>query len=177
MRRLCSRPACSLVATAVFGFDPDEQIVWLAPLDAPKRVGDLCERHARAMVPPHGWTLDDRRPQTPAPALEATPSPPGAPVAAAPKPPGTRRVKGSAPKERPAKGRHDVPLPFEATDGAAEGGTEQSGAADPPFEGGEVPPERAASWTPRFDPDDDLGGLLDAKTPLLSRAFRNDRDG
>jgi hypothetical protein len=27
------------------------------------------------------------------------------------------------------------------------------------------------AWTPAFDAADDLGGLLDAKTPLLSRAF------
>ncbi|HEY1282427.1 MAG TPA: DUF3499 family protein [Acidimicrobiales bacterium] len=30
----------------------------------------------------------------------------------------------------------------------------------------------AAAWTPAFDAADDLGGLLAAKTPLLSRAFR-----
>jgi hypothetical protein len=28
-----------------------------------------------------------------------------------------------------------------------------------------------AEWAPRFDPDDDLDGLLDAGTPLLGRAF------
>lgn len=33
----------------------------------------------------------------------------------------------------------------------------------------------AESWSPRFDRDDDLDGLLDAKTPLLGRAFRNIR--
>lgn len=178
MRRLCSRPACSLVATAVFGFDPDAQVVWLGPLDAAKRVGDLCDRHARAMVPPHGWSLDDRRAETPVPSHDpAAPPPPGAPVTAAPTPSGARRAKGSRVKERPAKGRHDVPLPFDATDGIEENGPKQAGAADPPAEDVEVAPERAAAWTPRFDPDDDLGGLLDAKSPLLSRAFRNDRDG
>ena len=29
----------------------------------------------------------------------------------------------------------------------------------------------AAPWRPVFDPDDDLDGLLDASSPLLSRAF------
>ena len=41
-----------------------------------------------------------------------------------------------------------------------------------------VPAEESATvegWTPRFDRDDDLDGLLDAKTPLLGRAFRNIR--
>jgi hypothetical protein len=27
-------------------------------------------------------------------------------------------------------------------------------------------------WTPNFDTDDDLGGLLSASSPLLARAFR-----
>ena len=31
------------------------------------------------------------------------------------------------------------------------------------------------AWEPRFDPADDLGGLLDARSPLLGRAFRNVR--
>jgi Protein of unknown function (DUF3499) len=32
-------------------------------------------------------------------------------------------------------------------------------------------PPAEARWEPHFDPDDDLGGLLDATTPLLARAF------
>jgi hypothetical protein len=32
-------------------------------------------------------------------------------------------------------------------------------------------------WTPSFDADDDLDGLLAARSPLLARAFRGeDRD-
>jgi hypothetical protein len=46
-----------------------------------------------------------------------------------------------------------------------------------PLTNGNVPP----SWTPEFDPGDDLNGLLDAKTRLLARAFRatppNERPG
>ena len=38
-----------------------------------------------------------------------------------------------------------------------------------PLTNGDAPPP---SWTPDFDPGDDLDGLLDAKTRLLSRAFR-----
>ena len=30
----------------------------------------------------------------------------------------------------------------------------------------------AMPWKPEFDQTDDLGGLLDARTPLLTRAFR-----
>jgi hypothetical protein len=35
----------------------------------------------------------------------------------------------------------------------------------------------AAQWHPRFERGDTLGGVLDAATPLLSRAFRNVRAG
>ncbi len=33
------------------------------------------------------------------------------------------------------------------------------------------PPPPEEHWEPHFDPDDDLGGLLNAATPLLARAF------
>lgn len=165
MRRLCSRPACSLRATAVFGFDPDERVVWLGPLDAPKRAGDLCERHARAMVPPHGWTLDDRRPKPAAPAPAPAPES-AAPAATAPDAsPIATRSSG----KRPTRERADVPLPFDEVSDAPPAGVDLPTAAP------EARHDPVTSWTPRFDPDDDLGGLLDAKTPLLSRAFRNDR--
>ncbi len=42
---------------------------------------------------------------------------------------------------------------------------------------GDVEEADPAAWTPRFDPDDDLGGLLDADSPLLSRAFGSRRRG
>ena len=32
--------------------------------------------------------------------------------------------------------------------------------------------EQDEVWTPNFDTDDDLGGLLSASSPLLARAFR-----
>jgi hypothetical protein len=35
----------------------------------------------------------------------------------------------------------------------------------------------AAAWHPRFERGDTLGGVLDARTPLLSRAFDNVRAG
>jgi hypothetical protein len=38
-------------------------------------------------------------------------------------------------------------------------------------------PAPAPSWHPRFERGDTLGGVLDADTPLLSRAFRNVRAG
>jgi hypothetical protein len=36
-------------------------------------------------------------------------------------------------------------------------------------------PTQSEQWHPRFERGDTLGGVLDAHTPLLSRAFRNVR--
>lgn len=36
----------------------------------------------------------------------------------------------------------------------------------------ELPPDSTKPWVPFFDPDDDLGGALDATGPLLREAFR-----
>lgn len=62
MPRQCARPGCSATATATFTFDAEEVTVWLdAPDDRGARAGELCERHARALRPPRGWRLEDRR--------------------------------------------------------------------------------------------------------------------
>jgi hypothetical protein len=62
VQRLCARPGCNAAATATFTFDPDELIVWLdAPQEGGARAGELCERHVRALTPPQGWRLGDRR--------------------------------------------------------------------------------------------------------------------
>jgi hypothetical protein len=62
VRRQCARPSCSAIATATFTFDAEEKTVWLdAPSEGAARAGELCERHARALTPPQGWELDDRR--------------------------------------------------------------------------------------------------------------------
>jgi hypothetical protein len=67
VRRQCARPSCSAIATATFTFDAQEKTVWLdAPAEGAARAGELCERHARALTPPQGWELDDRRAPRPA---------------------------------------------------------------------------------------------------------------
>jgi hypothetical protein len=77
VQRLCARPGCSAVATAVFTFDARECTVWLDnPQHADARAGELCERHAQSLRPPKGWHIDDRR------GLHVVPDPP----AAAPEP-------------------------------------------------------------------------------------------
>jgi hypothetical protein len=62
MRRQCARPGCSAIATTTFTFDSRERTVWLdAPRDGAARAGELCARHARALGPPRGWHVVDRR--------------------------------------------------------------------------------------------------------------------
>jgi hypothetical protein len=68
MGRLCERPGCSEVASLAYGFDADRLLVWLAAPDPDAdrpRAGALCRRHADTLVPPRGWTLDDRREAVP----------------------------------------------------------------------------------------------------------------
>ncbi len=60
-----------------------------------------------------------------------------------------------------------VPVAVAVADAAATG----TAVPGTPHEGADC----VEAWSPRFDRDDDLDGLLDAKTPLLSRAFRNIR--
>jgi hypothetical protein len=128
MRRSCARPGCSAVATTTFTFDSREQTVWLdEPTEGGARAGELCARHTRALSPPRGWHVVDRRPPA-ATTSTTTPTP---------------------------------ALPATSTTTAM--ATPAACAAVAP----------SAHWYPRFERGDDLGGVLDASTPLLSRAFRN----
>jgi hypothetical protein len=62
VQRQCARPGCAAVATATFTFDARQCTIWLdTPHDSSARAGELCERHVRALRPPQGWELDDRR--------------------------------------------------------------------------------------------------------------------
>lgn len=47
--------------------DAGERLVWIdaEPAVDPSRAGALCRRHADALRPPRGWTLDDRRDEMP----------------------------------------------------------------------------------------------------------------
>jgi hypothetical protein len=126
-----------------YGFDADHLMVWI---DAYERVntdraGVLCRRHADAMVVPLGWMLDDRR--DPVPRLFKTPAQPTPTV------PRQRRV---------SRHHHDDTEQLELVADVA------------------AIPESAAEsevlpWKPAFDQTDDLDGLLEARGPLLARAF------
>ena len=180
MQRLCGRPGCSDGASVAYGMRPEDLVFWLDVL--PERPDDdvavLCRRHADAMVVPRGWTLDDLRD----PDLHLFRPP-------VPLPPPTPRARTPRPYRDPdATGEQlrlhtdfdlDVDLDIE-TAPTTEAETATEVAADP-----ETDPETEAAaetaaadaddpgpWSPAFDEADDLEGLLSARSPLLSRAFR-----
>jgi len=68
MAERCSHVQCSATATARVAFDALACFVWIDPFEAdgPRDVsargaGALCTRHADRLVPPRGWTVQDRR--------------------------------------------------------------------------------------------------------------------
>jgi hypothetical protein len=124
---------------------PEELLFWVAPFDkwVDLEAGVLCRRHADSMVVPRGWVLDDRRELTPR-LFRPTADQTG----------GLERPRRRS--SRPARPASAVQL--ELVDDAV---------PDPPNQlhhGGE--------WSPEFDVDDDLDGLLEVRSPLLARAFR-----
>ncbi len=168
MSKLCVRPGCSNEGAAVYGMVPEDLLFWIAPISAASAPDQnvLCRRHADAMSVPRGWTLDDRREEVPrlfmAGRFESDePSPTRAKRAQRSARTGSGEqlvIDGTGEIERP-----DVePLPQSpAAAPAPADDTEPAGA--------DVVP---APWTPAFDHDDDLDGLLETDSPLLSRAFR-----
>jgi hypothetical protein len=104
--RRCARPGCSASAAATLRFHATRREAWLVGIDehSPRTEGDLCARHAGALVLPRGWRLHDERAQ-----LRSVEAEPAAP----------------APEER--------------------------------------------------EPSDNIAELLDARTPLLRRAFESAR--
>ena len=162
MERLCGRPGCSDPASVAYGMQAEDLVFWLdRPPDLPDEVGGvLCRRHADSMVVPRGWTLDDRRD----PDLHLFRPP-------TPLPPPSR-----AQRQRPV--RAGQPAGEQLQLGAVE---TSALPIEPVLSSGEIDPSDQAvppgPWTPEFDEADDLDGLLSARSPLLSRAFRTaDRD-
>ena len=186
MSRRCERPGCSAAATVAYGFAADRQLAWLADLDQDRNAaGALCESHAAAMILPRGWWLDDRR--TDEPTLFRSPEhrPAGgarhhhAAVGDDPRRRrDTRRAHELVIGEQLALDADVVPPGDDAPEEPCEPEPTGVGAAGAPVDDGEPDaaspagdPPAVDPWMPSFDVTDDLGGLLDVSTPLLSRAF------
>src|SRR5438132_359096 len=159
-RRLCARAGCSAAATTTLRFQPTLRQAWLVDLDesAARTQGDLCHRHAAALVLPRGWELHDDRTDGSSRRVEQPP-------AERASEPSARRVRV---RRRPS------------TNGS---NPERAPGQLPGFDPGVVPPNgHAATESPveeragrddEVDDDDALNAILDARTPLLQRAFRN----
>jgi hypothetical protein len=138
-----------------YGFDAEHLMVWIDSYERiiTDRAGVLCRRHADAMVVPLGWMLDDRRDPTPrlfrAPAAEAK----------------------AAPRQRRAHiQQHDDTEQLELGADVLEEMTSDE-AADVDEAVSSADETDVLPWKPTFDQTDDLDGLLEARSPLLARAF------
>lgn len=182
-RRLCARPGCGTPATATLRFQPTLRQAWLVDLDesAARTQGDLCRRHAAALVLPRGWELHDER--TSGPRLVDD-----KPVRAA-APARRVRVRRRATKRRSDEEPDQLPgfepvvvpngngaviateaveVVVEAEDAPAHDVETAAGSSRP------VPAQFGANDGDDADVDDEaLSTILDARTPLLQRAFRN----
>jgi hypothetical protein len=155
MTALCSRVDCAEPAVAVFGFDAGAALVWLDPFDGrAKGAGMLCAEHADTLTPLRGWTLRDRRVRAPRlwadrPRITTPASRSGTDPAR----PATRRPRAPS---VPARSRRPFHRP-EQTDPL-------------PFDG--QPVAETVDVTTHFDDAADFERLLDARSPLLTRAFQ-----
>jgi hypothetical protein len=124
--------------------------------------GVLCQRHADSMVVPRGWTLDDLRD----PDLHLF------------RPPASKgRERSRSTRPRTSTSPKTEQLEFNVDGGDELVGDVHVVSADGPPQSEAEPsvpsPEPSPEpWTPTFDDDDDLDGLLTARSPLLARAFR-----
>lgn len=71
--RLCTRPGCGAPAAAALTFQYNLRVLWIDDLGQPEPHSiDLCTRHADRMLPPRGWTGEDRRASARRPARAAS---------------------------------------------------------------------------------------------------------
>jgi hypothetical protein len=162
--RVCARSGCNSTATATLSYDRIALVAYLVTADDPtaREPGDLCERHVARLVLPRQWELDDRRAGTQGAAKKPARAKklrvvPSASEAATPRPAARpKRVRAA----KPAKWNEVGPSLFDAPTEAA---APTAPAPTPVDDGGH-------RYMPRFGPETD-DDVLDAKTPLLRRAF------
>jgi hypothetical protein len=158
MTRLCERPGCSQVAELTYGFDAEHLMVWIDSFDrvVTDRSGVLCRRHADAMVVPLGWMLDDRR--DPVPRLFKSPA---------------QTSTTPRPRRSPTRHHRDDTEQLELVAAAVVADLDDVDDIDEDITAGDsaTVDDEVLPWKPTFDQTDDLDGLLEARSPLLARAF------
>jgi hypothetical protein len=173
--RTCARSGCSSPAAAVLTYDRTTQTAYLYAVDDPssRTPGDLCERHLSRFVVPRSWQLIDRRESapveaaTPLRAVSSTgPDREPKPRVAKPRVAKPRAAKAIAAKPRAVTTRKWAEVGPSLFDAPV-----HDVVAPSPADAEPAPSEPV--WMPRFGPDSELEGVLDAKTPLLRRAFGN----
>jgi len=179
MGRLCERPGCSDVAALVYGMRTEDLVFWIDVLGdaAPASSGVLCRRHGDSMTVPRGWTLDDLRD----PDLHLFRPPPRPDGPATPRN-RSRRRSGDDTGQLALRGLAEAPEDADTDDDGTDVQPEVAAVDEPVMaetddDVADAVPARsdALDWKPAFDDGDDLDGLLAARSPLLSRAFRGER--
>ena len=174
-----ARPGCGTPATATLRFQPTLRQAWLVDLDesAARTQGDLCRLHAAASASPRGWELHDS-----APAGRVLVDEPTAETAGTAAPRRVRvRRRAPAPETEPAPSPLPGFEPVVVTNGDAPVvAADDEHAAEPPADAPDkgVAPRGTrgfgANDVDDAEVDDDaLDTILDARTPLLQRGFRN----
>jgi len=167
----CSRLGCNEAAVAVFAFDAGESLVWLDPIDTPGRgAGVLCVTHADRLSPPRGWALLDRRDAESrlwlGESAMATPA--------------SRRPRRDPARSRP-RTTPGPRLPFDSSEPASAPAVPAPALTPAPAVARivTVPDAELTPWSPHDRPGVDFERVVDARTPLLARAFeavRHDYD-
>lgn len=143
MTKQCERPGCSALAEVLYGFDPGRQLVWLEHDAIPEG------SRSNALCRRHADALAVPRGWSIDDRRESNPR-----LFSTPKSK-SNVVKFAPPRSARNKGHNKRGLKL--FDGAPELDLEET---------------RAIPWTAHFDHDDDLGGVLQARGRLLSRAFQ-----
>jgi hypothetical protein len=161
LRRICARAGCNAPAVATLRFEPTERLAWLAELDeaAARTQGDLCQRHAAALVLPRGWELHDERVVLVGAATDVGEQRPERVAGEAAEPIEQEDEPAAPEDEAPAEVEPEPPV-------AANGNATRT-----------VPAQFGATDDDAVDEavTEELDTILDARTPLLRRAFRNAR--
>lgn len=144
MPKQCERPGCSAPVEVLYGFDPGRLLVWLEHGAIPEG------SRSNALCRRHADALVVPKGWSIDDRRESAPRLFSAPKST------SNIVKFAA--SRNHKRRYASAHEPKLFDGAPEVDLEET---------------KAIPWTAHFDPDDDLGGVLQARGRLLSRAFRS----